>query len=356
MNETLTKKFTNYSTLEFWIIGLSLTSGLILSILSWLDLCVEHCSANHEYRLFGLPFGPVGIAFFSVTLCIHFYSKRYEQLNRVIRWMIAAGLGAEAMFIIVQKYQIGHWCPVCLSIALSLAVAGLALMIDYGKQMRTTIKQRNHEEIMQKLKKAVSSISFFFLGFLLAFIGISKPNLAQAAAKEMKERIAFGNYGSPVEIYIVTDWFCPSCHNIESTLEEILPSIQNKASYYFVDFAIHSKSLNFSPYNLSFLINNKNHYLEARQMLLKLTDKTQSPTDVDIMAAAKEAGIKYNDLSYLDIKSGLDFFDTITKKYQLNSTPTIVISNNKTKKIIKLEGSDEISKDKILKAIDKLTK
>src|SRR4051794_38778996 len=104
---------------KFWLISLALIASLILSVLSWLELCVEHCSANQDYRLFGLPFAMVGITFFTVLIALHFLSRRYQFMSRLVGWLIASALGAELMFIIIQKYTIGHWCPVCLGIAAS---------------------------------------------------------------------------------------------------------------------------------------------------------------------------------------------------------------------------------------------
>ena len=52
---------------SFWIAGLSLVTGLILSILSWLELCVEHCSANRDYLLLAFPCHYRNAIFFSVN-------------------------------------------------------------------------------------------------------------------------------------------------------------------------------------------------------------------------------------------------------------------------------------------------
>lgn len=343
------------SRTEFWLVGLSLVAGLILSILSWLELCVEHCSANQDYRLFDFPFAQFGITFFSVLVALHFLTPRYPFLSRVLGWLIACSLGAELMFIAVQKYKIGHWCPVCLSIAASVAFAALVLSIGYFKNLKPNFQQNNRGEIMRKMKQGLTSLSFVLFGFLMAFVGISKPDSAEAAMNDIKERIAFGTKNSPVEVYFVSDWFCPSCKKIEPLMEKIYPKIKSKVTFYFIDYPIHKKSLNFSPFNLAFLINDKSHYFKAREMLINLADKTDSPTDTEVEKLAKKEGLVYKELSFLEVKTGSEYFEKIVEKYDLNSTPTVIITNPRRNNTVKLEGRDEISEEKILDAIEKLT-
>lgn len=341
---------------NFWLINLALVICLLLSVLSWFELCVQHCSANQDFRLFGMPFAIVGITFFAVCLSLHCLSNRYLYLSRFVGWLIASALGAEIMFIIIQKYQIGHWCPVCLSIAFSLATAGLILLIGYLKNFKLSIQHHNRGEIMNKIKQGLSSVVFIFMGFLMAFIGISKPNEAEAAVNEIKERIVFGTKSSPIHVYFITDWFCPSCRKIEPLIEKIYPEIQSKVAFYFIDFPIHRKSLNFTPYNLAFLVNDKNHYFEARDILSDLSEKSESPDDEEVTKLAKKQGITYKELSFLDVRAGIDFFDTIVDKYDIRATPTIIITNTKNNKVVKLEGRDEITESKVLEAIDKVKK
>jgi protein-disulfide isomerase len=341
--------------LSFGLVSLALIAGLILSVLSWLEICVEHCSANQEYHLFGLPFAFVGISFFVVLNALHLLSWRYQSLSTLVGWMIAAALGSELMFIAIQKYQIGHWCPVCLSIAASVAVAALVLVTGYLSRLKATIQHHNRGEVMKQIKQSFSYLSFVIVGFLMAFVGVSKVDTVEAAINDIKERIVFGEKNSPVEVYFVSDWFCPSCKKIEIEMEKIYPKIKNKVAFYFIDFPIHKKSLNFSPYNLAFLVNDKPNYFKARQMLLALTEETQSPKDKDIEKAAKKNGLTFKELSYLDIKTGLEYFDKIVDKYDLHATPTIIITNPKRNSVVKLEGRDEISEEKILNAIEKMT-
>src|ERR1700761_8723537 len=138
---------------NFWLISFAFLAGLILSILSWFELCVEHCSANQSYHLFGFPFAIIGMAFFTTLLLFHFLSIHKALFSRLVGWMIGTAFGAEIMFIIVQKYQIGHWCPVCLSIAGSVGLAALILSIGYFKNLIFIIQHQNQGNIMLKIQK-----------------------------------------------------------------------------------------------------------------------------------------------------------------------------------------------------------
>jgi len=189
----------------------------------------------------------------------------------------------------------------------------------------------------------------------MAFIGISKPDSAEAAMSDMRERMAFGTKKSPVEVYFVTDWYCPSCRKIEPQMEKLYAKIKSDVTFYFIDYPIHKKSLNFSPYNLAFLVNNKEQYFRARDLLTALSEKTESPKDEDIERAASKYGISYKELTFLDIKTGMEYFDKIVDQYGLHATPTVIITNPRRKSVVKFEGRDEISEDKILNAIEKMT-
>lgn len=285
-----------------------------------------------------------------------FFSRENAFLSTIIGWMIASALGAETVFIAIQKYQIGHWCPVCLSIATSLVIAAIAYSFDYIKNLLLACSNYNRGEIMKSIKSGLKCIPFYILGLLLAFVGISKVDSAHAAVAEIKDQIVLGTKGSTIEIYFISDWYCPSCKKVESIIEKILPKVQSKVAFYFIDYPIHAKSQNFSPYNLSFLVNNKRNYFQARALLFELTETTDSPTDNDVEKAAHKANLTYQELPYLKVKSGLEYFDKVANKYDLSATPTLVAVNAKTQKFQKLEGTGEITEAKIMKAIEELSK
>lgn len=349
MNTDVSKRPVRWT---FWVVNLGLFAGFILSILSWMELCVEHCSANQAYLLFGMPFAIVGMSFFATALILSLLSGKYEFLSKILSWMIAAALGSELMFIGVQKYQIGHWCPVCLSIAFTLLIVGWALSVNYFKNLFLSFHSHHRGQIMSIIKQGFTSFLWLTVGFVMAFLGVTKPDYAQAAMNDIKDKIAFGQKDNPVEIYFVSDWFCPSCKKVEPLIERIYPKIQSKATFYFVDYPIHKNSLNFVPYNLAFMINNKPQYFKARRGLLDLASDNETPTDEDVIEYSQAHHLAFRELSFVDVKAGMEWFDQIVDKYNLKATPVIIITNTQNHKTVKLEGTDEISESSILKGIE----
>lgn len=337
---------------RYWLLCGAFLCGFLLSVVSWLEICIQYCSANIEYRLFGMPFGIVGMGFFSLLFISQFFSKQYRVLDYGVHVAVALSLGAEIMFIGLQKFEIGQWCPICLAIAFCLLIAAIAIVAEFFSFKLDPNHESYEEAFMFEIKRGITSFLLVIVGFLMAFVGVSKPNSLEAVLKDMQTELAFGNTTSQVKVYFISDWFCDSCKAAEPIIEKALPLIQSKATIYFIDLAVHQKSLNFSPYNLAFMMNDKSHYLKARHMLFRLADKTSSPTDEEVMEAASKAQLTFKELTYVDVKKGLEFFDSITDKYKIISTPTIVITNPRLKKVTIIKGKDGITTEKIVKAVD----
>lgn len=343
------------SKLSFWLIAVLILAAIALSIISWLGLCSLKCSATEDFRLLGLPFAIIGMIFFPILLLIHFFSIKIPFLSHIVSLIIACSVGSEVMFIIVQKWQIGHWCPVCLNIAACIGLTACVFLTGYFKNLYLSIKQNNKGNTMQKIIQGLLTLSCTFIGFLVAFFGITKIDPIQAEMNDIKSHLAYGTRDKPVEVYIFTDWFCSSCKKAEPFLEQLYPKIKSDATVYFIDFPIHKQSLNFSPYNLAFLINNKPEYFKARDLLMKLTKTSDNPKVEDVENAAKSQGLSFHELPYIDIRAGMEFFDKIAKQYNINSTPTIVVTNPSKKTVIKFEGKEEFSDEKILNTIKQMS-
>ena len=340
---------------SFIIVSIALFSGLVLSIMSALELCVEHCAANQDYRLFGFPFAFIGIAFFTIIFCLHLLSSRSEYFSKFVIWGLALAFGSEIVFILVQKNEIGRWCPVCLSIAAAVCIAGFVLSIDYFKNLITDIKNKDRSQIMFQLKKGLMTCSLMVLGFLMSFTGISKIDASQVAQEELKKQIVMGNKNSDIDVYFFSDWFCPSCKKVEPIIEKIYPKIQSQVAFYFIDYPIHKMSLNYAPYNLALLVNSRPQYFQGRKILMDLAEKNEKPTDTDVDKVMHAKGIMIKELPNSDVMTSKELSDKLIEKFNLNATPTIVIANKKGS-TIKLEGRDEISEDSILESIKKLQK
>jgi protein-disulfide isomerase len=194
------------------------------------------------------------------------------------------------------------------------------------------------------------------LGFLFSQFGLAKFNKLQAAEDSIKDKVAFGSLSAPVEVYVFTDWECISCRKVEPVLEKSSPDIMKKARLIYVDLPVHPESMNFTPYNLSFMIHNKPQYFRLRDALTELSTTTQAPTDEQVEALAKKLGVKYKQLNYADVSVGTKYFQHIADQFKVDRTPTVVIVNKDKKKGKKLIGGNEITEDNIMRAIDSLSK
>ncbi|MFA6915752.1 MAG: thioredoxin domain-containing protein [Parachlamydiales bacterium] len=338
----------------FWLNIVFLLAPIILTYIASLHICSEACTAGQNYRLFGLAFEIWGFILCPFFLLLHITSRRIPAFIWLTTIAVAGALGAEAWFIYVQKYYIGHWCPVCLAIAACLIIAFViqVITIAIGHDKLSKIEKEG-----VKMKYYLGSLTTFtvaVLGFFIAFVGLSKVDKLEAAQDELKEKITFGNTKSPIEVYLFTDWQCPSCRKIEPVIEKATTSINKKARLVFVDFPIHPETMNFTPYNLAFMVNNKDKYLKLRHILTTLSEQTGAPTEEQVAKAIQPLGVKYQQLNYADVAVAFKYYKDLAKQFNINSTPTVVLINLDTKKGKKLKGGVEITEANILNAIDAL--
>ncbi len=336
--------------LSYWITAVALVGGLVLSVLSYFKICSEACAEGHNYRLLGMPFEIIGIAFFVLLILLHSFSLSYPYLKTLVGWMIAGALGAELWFILMQKYVIGHWCPLCLSIAATLLIAGLANLIPFVLTSHQEFQSSQKGEFMKSVWKSATGSALFLVGFLVAFFGVTKFDQLEAAQDAIKNNIVFGNKTSPIELYLFTDWQCPSCRQIEPVIEAMAPALLKDNKLIFVDFAIHADTYNFTPFNLAFMLHNKDRYFDLRRKLEEISLRTGSPTEEMVMKSAATIGVKYQPLNFADVTMGQKYFKQLGRQFGINKTPTLVLVNTQNKKGKKLVGS-EITQDNVLKAI-----
>lgn len=344
------KSLSTFNKWMFWIALIALLSGLILTVISSLELCTSACVEGQKWRLFGYKFETFGLIFFPIGLISHILSLRFPLFRTISSLMIASLAGAEVWFLYIQKMVIGGFCPVCVGIALSLFIAALS----YAASFFNESFQSSKEGTMQTWTKIFPSTGMVFMGFLIAFLGVAKINPLEAQASTLKDSIAFGKDKGNIEIYVFTDWFCPACRKADPEIDKFVPEVQDTAKVFFVDAAVHPETLNYTPYNLSFMINNKDKYLQIRRALLALADKNKTPCDADIKQAVEPLGVTLKELNYSDVALGVKLFKKLVKQFEISQTPTVVIINSTTKKGKKLTGHSEITKDNALKAIESM--
>jgi disulfide bond formation protein DsbB len=337
-----------FKRFSYSAVGVLLILGIVLSIMSAYHLCTSACAEGHKYRIYGLHFETVGIIFFSVAIITYFLSLQWSLFETLLKLMIAGAIGAELRFLYVQKYMIGSWCPLCVTIAATIAVIGLILAIQSIYQDRRNIA-------MKTIKNSIASLTMGIIGFAVALVGISKVEHSFADTNARGENPAFGTK-SNVEVYFFTDWFCPAGRKTEPELEKQMPSIFSKANFYYIDVPIHEDSLNFLPYNLSFMLKNKKEYTQLRKGLSDIAQKEHTPSESDVEAMAGKLGVKYQKLDFAEVNQGLKYFKKMADKYSIDSTPTLVITNTKTKKAKKLSGYNQITQANLPHIIDQMNK
>lgn len=347
------KKEYNYTDI---VVGLAILSGFLLTGFSYADLCSSHCQGGKGYTLYGQPFEASGFLFFSGLGVSHLLSRTKPLFSTFTGLLIASALGAEILFILLQKYVIGTYCPICLAIAATIAIAAAAFSLRYCRGLAKQIQQNHTGEVMRTIYRGFGYLSVVFAGFLMAFVGLGKTDPLDAAEDQIKQELYFGNENSPIEVFVFTDWNCPACRELEPYLARMSPALMKDAKVIFVDHALHPESLNYTPYNLSFQIHDKKEYFKLRGMLTKLSEKTMHPTEHQVEEDASKLGVTYQPLDYSDVALSIRYFKELSKQFNITSTPTMVIVNTETRKGKKLKGTEEITRRNALTAIKELTK
>lgn len=310
------------------VLWLSVLAGFSLSIASYFKICSISCSEVSNYTIFGLDFGLFGIVYFTLLTTAMLFKAKVNQLFWIILLMLFSAAGAEARFIWVQKYEIGQWCPVCLLIATAVFVGCIAItwseFINY-KLKGVSMKSR--------ISFIVIVTAFFVLGLGAALIGVKK----EADAAELD--LFLGKTSSSTTVYFISDWFCPACIKMEPVIDEIYPGVAKLARVSFVDFPIHKETINYTPYNLQFLAFEKRKYISLRKALAGLALKNKKPTDAAVQAAIAPLGVKLRTLSNSDVLYGMQANLMVYRGFDVNSTPSVVITNSKTKKNKTLVGA-----------------
>ena len=158
---TMPNYLSKQSLIPYWIAAAALFCAYALTIFSWMELCSETCAEGHTYRFFGMTFETIGLMLFPLVAAAHLLSRKFSSLTLLTGWTLSAMLGAEVVFIYVQKYKIGSFCPVCLSIAAALFVAALAYLYGYYKDFKLSLENTDRGLIMVNFYKGLTGIGFF---------------------------------------------------------------------------------------------------------------------------------------------------------------------------------------------------
>jgi hypothetical protein len=114
------------------LLWLAVAAGLAVSIASLIEeLCMATaCSDAASFVFFGIGMGVFGCIYFSSLMAMLFLRKRNNVLGWMFEAMIFSGVGAEFRLLWIQKYIIGSWCPLCVTICCSLMLSAVFLCVE----------------------------------------------------------------------------------------------------------------------------------------------------------------------------------------------------------------------------------
>lgn len=335
-------------------VTLVLATGLGLSIFSLLGVCTNACAESHRYTLFGMPLAISGVLFFSLASVMWLYTIRHPEAFTYLALLFSVALGAEGFFLYIQHAWIGKWCPICLSIFMCVAFIWLFFTLSLLNRPATSSNPLIRRLTMNSYRSLFTSSGAILLGFLIVLMGISSPQLLNAQ-QIGKDPLYFGNRNSTLEMYVFTDWFCPACRLAEPNIERQAPDVARKAKLFFIDVPLHESSMNYVPYNLSFMLKEKTKYLKLRHQLNKLSEQKTAPTEKEVEDIATSLQTQYQQLDYAQVNQAIQYFKEIAKRYGVDNTPTVVLVNPKTQKMKKIVGATNIRSADFNKLLDELS-
>jgi uncharacterized membrane protein len=337
------------SACNYWI-AVPFVAAWILSAMSWLGICSDGCEETHLYRIFGFPLPPLGVGYFTLCGLAFLARNRFRFSGFLIPVLLSGALGSEFVLVWIQKYVIGKWCQLCVGIALSVVAACVLIALERLPGIAIRIRGGERNLVMKRLAgKAVLILFAFLAGMGITAMGLQKPD-AFAAGLSVKS-LAFGNAESSTEVYIITDWFCPACRAAEPEILKGARKAMQQAKVVFVDYPIHPETFNYIPYNLSFIVREKEKYLQIREAMASLARKTKEPLPEDVQGAVSPLGVKYVPLNYADVVAGMQYFNTLINKFKVAGTPSVVVLESRTGKTKTLYGISDITSENILKTV-----
>lgn len=159
----------------------------------------------------------------------------------------------------------------------------------------------------------------------------------------------FPSYGSgPVEVRIYTDYFCPSCREMEPAVEPLLKDLlkKNAIRLTLVDVPFNQ----YTPLlarNFLYALKANNapeNAFRVRNVLLEASTDKETMTQERIEALFMVNMIPY---TVFDAKRAFDRYNALIKEDKINATPTCVVVKNGQKKAF-VGGPDIINALKTL--------
>ena len=151
------------------LLWIAVSAGWLVSIFSVIEeMCLASaCRDTAGFTIFGFNMGWFGITYFSLMLVLLWLRTRLHQLAWALAAMVFAGIGAELRLLWIQKYVIGGWCPLCVTICCALFITALLLLIE---KVRTTVPVHGREKSLLEWLAFVAAM--IGMGLTLAVVGV----------------------------------------------------------------------------------------------------------------------------------------------------------------------------------------
>ena len=336
-----------------YITWTAIAAMVIGSLMSIWGICSGGCTDTEKYRFFDQPFGAVGLFFFLLLGAASLVRNSSRTIFRMAYDTILPGIaGAEWIFLGFQSRIIRSYCPVGIAIAVFVAVA-VRLVEVYLRNRAQSQRKKSIRAAARSFGKALAVIFSMYVGLTLALIGTSLP-VAAGSSGIITHDIWLGKADSPVEVLVVSGWYCPYCRRVEPALESALAEISKSARYTFIDDPIHKQSLTLLPAHMSLLTNAKANYMVGRKTLLDLAAGKKLVKHEEIMAALKSKGIDLTLMPDDELKRLARAEAGFLVANSVTLTPTVVVRNRETGHLEQLVGEEQITKDRIVALVAKV--
>jgi hypothetical protein len=201
---------------------------------------------------------------------------------------------------------------------------------------------------MKKIAIIFGAASLLLLSFAI------DPEMARLYY--VRTEMSFNNPTTKTEVYIFTDWNCPKSRQLNHTLANIDPNLQNNVKFYFID--IHPEQApSLTKINQALLFNkNKelNQYLKAREQLFDLAIKGASLTDEEAKTALSTQQLDFPPDDVL--KTATTFFELMKNNFKIQECPSILIYQLDHNQSQTLEGEAGSDPEKLVATILELQK
>jgi hypothetical protein len=151
------------------LLWLAVSTGWLVSIFSVIEeMCmVSACRDTAGFTVFGFNMGWFGIAYFSLILIVQWLRQKDSRLDWLFSVLLFSGIGAELRLLWIQKYVIGGWCPICVTICCALFVAATLLVVE--KLQGDGSPQGRGKSLFWWLALALATIA---AGLTIAILGV----------------------------------------------------------------------------------------------------------------------------------------------------------------------------------------